>query len=476
MNTANDNAQPENGLPAGWVWTTLGEVADLIGGGTPTREVPEYFTGDIVWLTPTEIPKVGVTVVRDSKERITEEALRRSSARLVPEGSVLMTSRASIGYVAVAGTDLTTNQGFASFVPREGVYNLYLAHWLRANTELFLQYATGTTFKEITKSKLRPLVFPLAPLPEQHRIVAEIETQFSRLDAGVAALKRAQGNLRRYKASVLKAACEGRLVPTEAELARAEGRAYESGSALLARILAERRARWEQANPGKRYVEPKAPAVDGLAELPEGWVWARVGQICELGTGATPLRSKAKYWDDGTIPWITSGALNDLWIDHATQYITEIAVQETNVKIFPKGTLLVAMYGEGKTRGKVSELRLDATTNQACAALITSGVSRDVKAYLKLFLQGNYEDIRRLSSGGVQPNLNLSIVRDTLFPLPPLAEQHRIVSEVERRLSVVQEVEGVVAAGLRRAERLRQSILKQAFAGRLATHGKGVGN
>lgn len=156
----NEAVTRNNGLPAGWVWTTLGEVAELIGGGTPKRANPEYFTGDIVWLTPTEIPKVGVTVVRDSKERITDEGLRRSSARIIPSGSVLMTSRASIGYVAVAGTDLTTNQGFASFIPADGIFNFYLAYWLRANTELLLQHATGTTFKEITKSKLRPLEFP----------------------------------------------------------------------------------------------------------------------------------------------------------------------------------------------------------------------------------------------------------------------------------------------------------------------------
>ncbi len=124
---------------------------------------------------------------------------------------------------------------------------------------------------------------PIPPLPEQHRIVAAIETQFSRLDAGVAALKRVQATLRRYKAAVLKAACEGRLVPTEADLARVY---VGAGSTLLARILAERRAQWEQANPGKRYVEPKEPEVDGLAALPEGWVWARFDQLLvELKNG-----------------------------------------------------------------------------------------------------------------------------------------------------------------------------------------------
>ncbi len=118
------------------------------------------------------------------------------------------------------------------------------------------------------------LPLPLAPLPSKRRIVAEIETQFTRLDAAVAALKRVQARLRRYKASVLKAACEGRLVPTEAELARAEGREYEPAAVLLQRILSQRRAKWEAEHPGKRYQEPEPPDTSELPELPEGWVWA----------------------------------------------------------------------------------------------------------------------------------------------------------------------------------------------------------
>ncbi len=270
-------------LPPGWAWTTLGEIADLVGGGTPSRDVPEYFTGGIVWLTPTEIPKDRVATVTDSKERITEAALRKSAARIIPPGSVLLTSRASIGYVAIAGTEVTTNQGFASFICPEGVFNFYLAYWLWANTELLIQHATGTTFKEITKSKLRPLGFPLAPLPEQRRIVARIEELLTRLDAGVVALKRAQARLKRYKAAVLKAACEGNLTPGPSPTGRGE---YESASDLLKRILAERRARWEAdlrtkgKDPKKaKYVEPKAPDTEGLPEVPEGWVWASLSQL-----------------------------------------------------------------------------------------------------------------------------------------------------------------------------------------------------
>jgi type I restriction enzyme S subunit len=404
--------------------------------------------------------------------------------------------------------------GFSVLRGEPGIIPGYLFYY--SLTDEFVDELTerqrGTSYPAVRDSDVRSQPIPLAPLPEQQRIVEAIETQFTRLDAAVRALERAQANLARYKAAVLQAACEGRLVPTEAEL---HPDTYEPAAVLLERILAERRARWEEERwqyeieraqkkaaqaerkakglpyyirdlepadwedrtPDEyepylpksdkwkgKYDEPEAP---DTSELPAGWVWASVEQLADVGTGATPLRSKKEYYENGTIPWVTSGALNEPFVDSGTEFITELALEETNVKFFPAGTLLVAMYGEGKTRGKVSELKIDATTNQACAALVFEGTAAICKSYVKVFSLKNYDDIRRLSSGGVQPNLNLSIVRDTTFPLPPLAEQRRIVAEVERRLSVVEALEAAVEANLARAERLRQAILKRAFEGRL---------
>lgn len=309
----------EDELPPGWAWAALGNVAELIGGGTPSRAVLEYFTGDIAWLTPTEIPKYRVATLFDSKERITQDGLRKSSARLLPVGTVMMTSRASIGYVAVAGTELATNQGFASFVVEEGIFNFYLAYWLWANAEFFENIATGTTFKEISKTKLRTMLVPLAPLNEQCRIVEVIEAQFTRLDAGVATLKRLQTNLKRYKAAVLKAACEGKLVPQDLD--------DEPASELLARILKERREKWEadQRAKGKdprklTYPEPAAPDTSDLPELPEGWVWATVEQVGAVGEQAVltgPFGSNLGREDfvDTGVPVLTIGCLQEYGID-----------------------------------------------------------------------------------------------------------------------------------------------------------------
>src|SRR6185437_1375377 len=152
---------------------------------------------------------------------------------------------------------------------------------------------------------LGEIELPVPPLRLQKEIVAEIEKQFTRLDAGVVALRRVQANLKRYRAAVLKAACEGRLVPTEAKLAKAEGRTYETGEQLLARILADRRKRW--CGRGK-YKEPTAPAATNFPPLPEGWVWATMPQLGELGRGKSKHRPRddAKLYG-GPYPFIQTG-------------------------------------------------------------------------------------------------------------------------------------------------------------------------
>jgi type I restriction enzyme S subunit len=332
----------------------------------------------------------------------------------------------------------------------------------------------STAIPGLNRDDLYAQTIALPPSSEQRRIANAIETHLSRVDAGVAALKNLQIKLRRYRAAVLKAACEGALLPPEEVQAIRESPAYEPAEQLLQRILAERRKRWEAEqiargkNPARlKYKQPRPPDTENLPPLPAGWVWATVEQLVKVQTGATPLRSKPGFYDEGTIPWVRSEAVNRPFIDSAHEFITDLAIKETTTKLFPPGTLVMAMYGEGKTRAKVSELRIEAATNQALAALLFDDQTSLCRPFIKLSLQSNYEDVRRLSSGGVQPNLNLTLIRRICVPFAPLNEQDRIVTQVARRLSVLDEVSVAINATVQRAERLRQSILKEAFAGRL---------
>ena len=308
----------------------------------------------------------------------------------------------------------------------------------------------------ISQTQLADFPIVLTGLEQQDEIIAELDKQFSRLDEAVANLQRVKANLKRYKASVLKDAVEGRLVPTEAELARRECRCFETGEQLLQRILETRRSQW---NGRGKCRTPDAPERDTL-ELPEGWSWSSIDQLAHVGTGATPNRSKVEFWIDGDVPWVTSGVANGEYVDTASEFVTQSALAETNLTLYPVGTLLIAMYGEGKTRGKCAELRIPASTNQALAAL---QVNDQVRAYLRHFLELNYEEMRKVAAGGVQPNLNLSLVRAVAVPLPPIAEQIRIVAEVDRRISLVRSVVAEVDANLKRAQALRQATLLKAF-------------
>ena len=202
-------------LPNGWINAKINNACKLIGGGTPSRRNLEYFDGNIVWLTPTEISKDSIVRIYNSREKITELGLQKSSAKIIPSDSVLLTSRASIGYVAIAGTEVTTNQGFASFVCSKIINNYFLAYWLWANRPLLIKNATGTTFKEISKSTIKKLEINLPPLSEQKRIVTKIESIFAEIDAIEQYVKSTLQLLDQLKNSTLKQAFEGNLVPQD---------------------------------------------------------------------------------------------------------------------------------------------------------------------------------------------------------------------------------------------------------------------
>ena len=295
--------------------------------------------------------------------------------------------------------------------------------------------------------------------------MAAIETQFARLDASVAALRRAQANLKRYRASVLKAACQGRLVPAEAELARSEGRDYESAAVLLERILAQRRARWEsQPKRLGKYREPSAPDASALPQPPEGWAWATMPQLGELNRG----KSKHRPRNDprllgGPFPFVQTGDIRHsggLITQHSQTY-SEFGLAQS--RIWPTGTLCITIAANIAETGILS---YDACFPDSVVGFISYG-SDSLTKFLEFFIRTEKDELESFAPATAQKNINLQVLSQLAVPLPPLAEQRRIVAEVERRLSVAQQAEDAVAASLARAERLRQSILKQAFSGRL---------
>ena len=269
-------------LPAGWVEASLWQVCLLN---------PRSFTDTIGYDCPISfIPMAAVEAKTGQIDlsRVRPYGEVRKGYTPFSEGDVLfakITPCMENGKVAVV-RGLTNGSGCGStefhvLRPPRWMSGDFLNYFLlqdefRKEAQRNMAGTAGQL--RVPASFLNESQIPLAPLAEQHRIVGEIETQFTRLDASVAALRRARANLKRYRASVLKAACEGRLVPIEADLARSEDRDYEPAGVLLERILSERRARWESQEKRRgNYKEPSASDTSALPELPEGWVWAAVG-------------------------------------------------------------------------------------------------------------------------------------------------------------------------------------------------------
>jgi len=260
-------------LPDGWVWKTLGEVlSDIVGGGTPSKTNSKYWNGTIPWLT---VKDMRTRRPADSIDHISKDAIRESATNLIPKDTVIIATRVGLGKVIRVPYDATINQDLKALITTAEVDKGYLEHWISSIANYLESIGSGTTVKGIRLETLREIPFPLAPLDQQERIVSEIEKHFSRLDEAVASLKRVKSNLKRYKAAVLKAAVEGKL--TE-EWLKAHPNVEPAGE-LLKRILAERKKKWEEKNPGKKYKEPAAPDTSNLAALPAGWVWATVEQL-----------------------------------------------------------------------------------------------------------------------------------------------------------------------------------------------------
>jgi type I restriction enzyme S subunit len=371
-----------------------------------------------------------------------------------------------------------------------GVSTRWLMHAI--NTPAFrravAQLQSGSTRKRISKKNLCTIFFPVPPSSEQHRIADAIDTHFSRLDEAGALLERIQRNLTRYRAAVLNTAVHGSLVPTEAALARREGRDYEPASGLLERILAERRRRWEETELAKmkaagkapkddrwkaKYTEPLAPDTEGLPELPEGWCWASLPQL------ALPDRHAIKAGPFGSALKKEFYALSGFKIygqeqvirgDHSygDYFIDGQRYQALRSCAVRPGDVLISLVG---TIGRLLVLPDDAQPGIINPRLIKVSFDHrliDPHFFRVFFASPSAQgQLLRESQGATMNVLNLGILMRLSVPLPPRGEQSRLAAEVDRHDSIASEQAVEVERVHARCSRLRQSILKWAFDGKL---------
>jgi len=470
-------------LPDEWCEAVLGEVAESMKNGLYKKD--EAYADDGIPCLRMYNIDAGRIVWRDVKRmRLTEAEL--ADYELLP-GDLLVNrvnSRELVGKTALipGGMERSVfeSKNIRLRLDKARVVPAFINYQLLAFGNRYFdsnaQQVVGMA--SVSQKQLANFPIVLAPLEQQREIVAEIEKQFSRLDEAVANLKRVKANLKRYKAAVLKAAVEGKLT----EEWRKAHPDVEPASKLLDRILAERRAKWEEAELAKmeakgkapknakwkaKYKEPVAPDNVDLPELPEGWAWASADQVCGSvrdGTHDTPA-----YVDAG-VPLITSKNLTDDGIDFdRVKFISE----EDHLEISRRsgvepGDVLFAMIG---TVGNPCEIKTDVQFSIKNVGLFKRNAEFLDSAYLCNWLASPQFDrwLGPRLKGTTQKFAPLGLLRAIPIPLMSVDEQQRITMEVERRLSLIREAVSQVDANERRSVRLRQSILAAALSGSLSS-------
>ena len=267
-----------------------------------------------------------------------------------------------------------------------------------------------------------------------------------------------QSLLKQLKQTILQEAIEGKLTAKW----RAKNPDIGTAKELLEQIKTEKEKLIKDKKIKLSKPLPPINEDEIPFDIPQNWEWCRLGDISFVGTGATPLTSEPKYYN-GDINWITSSATGADFVTEAETKITELALKETNCQIYPIGTLVIAMYGQGKTRGQITELMIDSATNQACAAISIYLKDKALNQFIKKYFQKIYLEIRELASGGAQPNLNMQKVKDTMIALPPLEEQKEIVATIEKLFAICDELESEINQNKTTVDNLIATVLKEAF-------------
>lgn len=438
-------------LPENWCWTRLGKITNIVGGGTPSSSKKEYYdNGTIPWLSPADLSGYSDIYISRGQKNITELGLSKSSARLMPKDTVLLSSRAPIGYVAIASNSISTNQGFKNFLPSDAFYSRFLYWYLKSSKSLLESYASGTTFLELSGSKASMVEFPLPPLPEQKRIVHRIESLFAKLDEAKEKIQQVLDGAEMRKAAILHKAFTGELTKT-----------------------------WRRENNitttddvNREKLSKECEEYDIPYEIPDEWRWVTFNEVCTfIGSGVTPKGGQAVYTDSG-IPFIRSqNVLNGKLDLSDVAYISDEINEKMKRTQIIGGETLLNITGASIGRScYVPQEQSVGNVNQHVCILRFKNYINGYIPQLWLNSPKMQEFINFNQVGQTRQALNFKQIRGIYFPLPPLQEQLEMVRIIKYEINKLDVVCNSLANLAVRIDTMKKSILAKAFRGELGTN------
>lgn len=418
-------------LPEHWTIEKLKFFVSFSGGGTPSKEVPSYWDGSIPWVSPKDMKRPRIA---ETEDYITDEGQANSPCALIPPQSVLTVVRSGILQhsipVAINEVPVTLNQDMKALLPGVRVDSRFLAYQItgcqKELREVWVKQ--GATVESIEHQRMADSQFALPPLEEQQAIAGYLDAETARIDTLIQEKEGLIGLLREWRQSVISE--------------------YTSGA--------------------NQPQDKKATSNVHMPRIPSSWAMVRLGKYARIGNGSTPLKDNANYWEQGDFPWLNSSVVNQDEVWEGSEYVTPVALQACHLPIVEPGALLVALTGQGKTRGQVAVLRIHATINQHLAYLALDSEHFD-SGYVFWTLTGMYAALRMVSDGqgGTKGALTCEDLSRVQVPMPLLAEQREIaaalVAEVAKIDTLITHTQEAIAL----LKELRAATIADAVLGRV---------
>lgn len=389
-------------IPNNWKWVEIKNVVNMASGGTPSRNIKEYWeNGNIPWV---KISDMKEKYLNSTDEFITNDGLKNSSAKLFSKGTILYSIFATIGNVSILNIDASTNQAIVGLTPKVEIDINFLYFILKHIKDFINQLGKGTSQLNINQQVLKKTLIPLPPLEEQEKIVKKIEELFQLIDKKEKNDKAKEKLKILLKEKILDSAIHGKLVENDLSL------------------------------PAIDIEEVKA---DIPFNIPSNWKYTYLNNVGIWKAGSTPLKDNLDYYRDGNIPWVLTGDLNDGILSTCKHYITEKAFNECSLKLNKIGSVLIAMYGA--TIGRVAINLMKVTTNQACCACECYD-NIIYNKYLFYYLIGIREELKAKAEGAGQPNISKQKIINYKILLPPLKLQKKIVEKIEECFKLIEQL------------------------------------
>ena len=424
-------------VPEQWESGPLQRWFAIVNGGTPASSEETYWDGDTVWLTPDDLGQNKGAWISAGRRTITEEGVRNSSTRVTPAGSIVLSTRAPIGHLAITGVPAATNQGCRTLVPSSEADSCFAYYALLASRAVLQSLGKGSTFMELTPTDLGGHVLPLPPLDEQRAIAAYLDRETERIDALVAKKRLLIERLEEYRTALI--------------------------TRTVTRGLPPEAARAADLDPSPRL---KPSGVEWLGDMPEHWEVGNIRRYAEMKSGHTPSRQHPEYWEDCDIPWFT---LSDVWqlrdgratyLGETRELISDVGVANSAAELLPTGTVILSRTASIGFSGVMPMATSQDFWNWVCGPKL-------MPLYLLLTFRSMRNEFNRLMMGSTHRTIYEVSAASFRIPVPPTPEQQAIIEFLEERLPSNDAARDAATLAIERLQEYRAALITAAVTGKI---------